>query len=108
MMARQQLLRLGSVLILAGVVLAAAGGPALAQDLPATNQGPRFGRGGRAPPPPAAGEPVGAPPPRMPRPEPPPPPQPNYWGGCNWGLQGNWQITGHQNAPYYRAYTTDV
>jgi hypothetical protein len=39
---------------------------------------------------------------------PPPQPQPNYWGGCNWGLSGNWTVTGHQNAPYYRAYTTDL
>jgi hypothetical protein len=108
MMAGRQLLRLGSVLMLAGVVLAAAGGAALAQDVPVTNQGPRFGHWGPGAPPPAAGGPVGAPPPTMPRPGLPPPPQPNYWGGCSWGLQGNWQITGHQNAPYYRAYTTDV
>jgi hypothetical protein len=104
--------------ILASVVLSPS--VAVAQEpLPGADQGPRFGQWGPGRPAPAAEGPVGTPPPGLPAPrpgglglpppsQPPPQPQPNYWNGCNYGLSGAWEITGRQDVPYYRAYSTTV
>jgi hypothetical protein len=98
---------MAGALLIAVLVAGVTSGLALAQQPPTTNQGPRFGQWGPGQPPPAPELPqVQMAPPAMPAPAMPPPPTPNNWGGCNYNLSGYWAITGHQNAPYYRAYTS--
>ena len=35
-------------------------------------------------------------------------PAPNWWGGCNYDLRGNWRITGTQTQPYRYTYTAAI
>ena len=95
--------------VAAVVALVLATSPALAQaPLPTTNEGPQFGAWGPGREAPTVEGPVGmaAPPPV--RPGLPPPPTPRVWGGCNWDLRGNWNVSGRQDQPSYRPYATSL
>jgi hypothetical protein len=101
---------LGIGILLFGMV--SAGEAALAQTLPGSNEGPRFGTWGPGAAPPAAevgpSAGLGAPSPAAPGPQAPGPGVPPPWGGCNWNLSGGWRVTGSQTTPWNYTYTARV
>jgi hypothetical protein len=103
---------LGMGILVVGVL--SASGVAVAQTLPGSNEGPRFGTWapGAPPPSPEVGPSGGlaAPGPAAPGPQAPAPGYgvPSAWGGCNWNLSGGWRVTGSQTTPWNYTYTARV
>jgi hypothetical protein len=117
-------------------MLLASASAAFAQTPPSNDQGPRFGQWGPGQSAPAPEGPAGGEAPSTQRDAPAPgaqpdaarpgfpgsspyaappafpgpalPPAPDRWGGCNYDLRGNWQISGRQTDPYPFSYSSWV